>query len=158
MEERIPEATQPIGIQAVSPRPRVVISLPGISRGHLLRQRNTSLTLHSLESEGTSKKGFRQGTLHPKSLFQINPEMLSITYTLGNMLWNRNFGEHGIIQSEPAMFTKMEGASHLQKSNVIVHWFLSGEMWVYDDAFNGEGLLSWLHMTQIMFPSSNIQS
>lgn len=56
------------------------------------------------------------------------------------------------------MFTKVEGASHLQKSNVIVHWFFGREMGVYDDAFNGEGLLSGLFMAQIMFSSSNIQS
>lgn len=55
------------------------------------------------------------------------------------------------------MFTKMEGASHLQKSNVIIHWFFGGELGVYDDAFNGEGLFSWLFMAQVMFSSSNIQ-
>lgn len=56
------------------------------------------------------------------------------------------------------MITKMEGASHLQKRNVILHWFFGGELGVYDDAFNGEGLLSWLFMAQIVFSSSYIQS
>ena len=56
------------------------------------------------------------------------------------------------------MFTKMEGAIHLQKSNIIVHWLLDGEVGVYDDGFNGEGLLPWLYMTQVILSSSNIQS
>ena len=52
----------------------------------------------------------------------------------------------------------MEGTIHLQKSNVIVHWLLDGEIGVYDDSFNGEGLLLLLYMAQVMFSSSNIES
>lgn len=80
-------------------------------------------------------------------------------YAVRNMTYNK-FMENmrQIIQSKPGMFTKMEGASHLQKSNIVVHWLLGGEIWVYDDAFNGEGLLSWLCIAQVMFPSSNVQS
>lgn len=68
----------------------------------------------------------------------------------------KNMGK--IFQSKLEIFTKVEGASHLQKSNVVVHWFLCGEIWVYDDVFNGEGLLSWFYMAQVMFSSSNIQT
>lgn len=62
------------------------------------------------------------------------------------------------IQSKLQMFTKMESSSHLQKSDIIIHWFLGREVWVYDDGFNGEGLLSWLHISQVIFTSSNIES
>ena len=62
------------------------------------------------------------------------------------------------IQSELQMFTKMESSSHLQKSNIIIHWFLGREIWVYDDGFNGEGLLSWLYIAQVIFSSSNVES
>ena len=61
------------------------------------------------------------------------------------------------IHSNNNMFTKVESSSHLQKSNVIIHWFLGGEMWVYDDGFNGEGLLSRLDIAQVIFSSSNIE-
>lgn len=62
------------------------------------------------------------------------------------------------IQSKLQMFTKMESSSHLQKSDIIIHWLLGSEVWVYDDGFNGEGLLSWLHMSQVIFTSSNVKS
>lgn len=63
-----------------------------------------------------------------------------------------------MIHSEPQMFTEMEGTIHLQKSNIIVHWFLDGEIGVYDDGFDGERLLPWLYMAQVIFSSSDIQS
>lgn len=61
------------------------------------------------------------------------------------------------MQRESLLFTKLEGSSHLQKSNIIVHWFLRGEMWVYNDSFDPEGLLFWLFLAQVMLSSSNIQ-
>lgn len=56
------------------------------------------------------------------------------------------------------MFTEMEGASHLQKSDIIVHWLLGGEIWVYDDGVRGEDLFPRLCAAQVMFSSSNIQN
>lgn len=56
------------------------------------------------------------------------------------------------------MFTKLEGSSHLQKGDIILHRFFDGELWVYDDGFDVEDLLSWLCLAQVMFSSSDIQN
>lgn len=59
--------------------------------------------------------------------------MMCRGYSAGQMIRGNRVDDQGALQ----LFTKSEGSSHLQKSNIIVHRFSDGELWVYYDGFNG---------------------